>query len=89
MKRLANAAGMLTSSASAGRWARSLVTPFMDEFADAPAAYPEVNALTGPLRRVAAERGDLEHVHLWAGTGAHRIAERDAAVVLAALTPWE
>lgn len=82
-------AATAVTRAFTGRWARSLVTPFMDEFADAPAAYPEVNALTGPLRRVAAERGDLEHVHLWAGTGAHRIAERDAAVVLAALTPGE
>lgn len=71
-----------------GRWARGLETPFMDAFADAPAAYPEVNGLTGPLRAAAAARGDLEHVHLWAGTGAHRVLPLDAAQVLASLAPW-
>lgn len=80
-------AATAVTRAFTGRWARSLVTPFMAEFADAPAAYPEVNGLTGPLRKAAAARGDLEHVHLWAGTGAHRVAEQDAASVLAALDP--
>ncbi|MDO4239158.1 nitronate monooxygenase [Micrococcus sp.] len=80
-------AATAVTRAFTGRWARSIVTPFMAEFADAPAAYPEVNGLTGPLRKAAAARGDLEHVHLWAGTGAHRVVEQDAASVLAALDP--
>ena len=81
------AASTALTRANTGRWARGRVTPFMDEHHDAPAAYPEVNGLTGPLRRAAAEEGDLEHVHLWAGTGAHRVEEVGAAEVLASLAP--
>ena len=70
-----------------GRWARSLATAFMAEHPDAPAAYPEVNVLTTGLRAAAAAAGDLERVHLWAGTEAHRVREAPAADVLASLTP--
>lgn len=70
-----------------GRWARGLAVPFMEDFADAPAAYPEVNVLTGALRRAAAAAGDLDAVHLWAGTGAHRAREAPAAEVLRSLAP--
>ena len=70
-----------------GRWARSLATAFMAEHPDAPAAYPEVNVLTKGLRAAAAAVGDLERVHLWAGTEAHRVREAPAADVLASLTP--
>lgn len=70
-----------------GRWARGLTVPFMAEFADAPAAYPEVNVLTGALRKAAAAAGDLGAVHLWAGTGAHLAREVPAAEVLRSLAP--
>lgn len=70
-----------------GRWARGLTVPFMAEFADAPAAYPEVNVLTGALRRAAAAAMDLDAVHLWAGTGAHLAREVSAAEVLRSLAP--
>ena len=70
-----------------GRWARSLATAFMAEHPDAPAAYPEVNVLTKGLRAAAAAAGDLERVHLWAGTEAHRVREAPAADVLASLAP--
>lgn len=82
------AAATALTRAFTGRWARSLQTPFMEGFADAPAAYPEVNALTQPLRAAAAGRGDLDHVHLWAGTQAHRAAPVTAAQALASLAPW-
>jgi len=70
-----------------GRYARGLTVPFMAEFADAPAAYPEVNVLTGALRKAAAAAMDLDAVHLWAGTGAHRAREVPAAEVVRSLAP--
>ncbi|XNY99913.1 NAD(P)H-dependent flavin oxidoreductase [Micrococcus luteus] len=70
-----------------GRYARGLTVPFMSEFSDAPAAYPEVNVLTGALRKAAAAAMDLKSVHLWAGTGAHRAREVPAAEVLRTLAP--
>ena len=39
------------------------------------------------LRAAAAAAGDLERVHLWAGTEAHRVREAPAVDVLASLTP--
>ena len=80
--------GTAVTRAFTGRWARGLTVPFMADFADAPAAYPEVNVLTGILRRAAAAAGDLDAVHLWAGTGAHLAREMPAAEVLRTLAPW-
>jgi nitronate monooxygenase len=58
-----------------GRRARALVNRATAELpADAPAAYPEVHALTRPLRAAARAAGDAEELHLWAGQ-AHRLAE--------------
>lgn len=59
----------------------------MAGFADAPAAYPEVNVLTGPLRKAAAAAGELDAVHLWAGTGAHLTRQVPAAEVVRSLAP--
>lgn len=81
------AAATALTRAYSGRWARSLRTPFMDRHPDAPAAYPEVNALAGPIRTAATAAGDLSRVHLWAGVQAHRAREVPAAVVLAGLDP--
>ncbi len=47
------------------------------EHPDAPAAYPEVNNATRPLRAAAARAGDTAHMSLYAGTGFRR--SRDAA----------
>ncbi|MDO5633566.1 MAG: nitronate monooxygenase [Micrococcus sp.] len=70
-----------------GRWARGLRTRFMDEHADAPSAYPHLNALTGGLRRAAAAANDLHRVHLWAGTAAAQTQPERAADVVQALSP--
>lgn len=60
--------------AFSGRPARGLVNRFMREHGPyAPAAYPEVHHLTGPLRKAAARAGDAQGLHLWAGQG-HRLA---------------
>jgi nitronate monooxygenase len=54
--------------AFSGRTARGLVNRFMTEHGAAvPAAYPEVNKLTKPIRAAAAKAGDPEAMSLWAG----------------------
>lgn len=76
----------VTTRAFSGRWARGLRNAFIDEFgADAPAAYPAVNQLTGPIRRAAAAAGDPERLSLWAGTGWRSITTGPAASIIEAL----
>jgi nitronate monooxygenase len=54
--------------AFSGRRARGIVNGFLARnSAFAPSAYPNVNALTAPLRAAARERGDGEMINLWAG----------------------
>jgi nitronate monooxygenase len=55
--------------AFSGRWARGLVNQFMLRHTDAPAAYPQINNATRPLRAAAAARGDPEWMSLYAGQG--------------------
>jgi len=56
--------------AFSGRPARGLVNRFMTEHqAYAPACYPQVHRLVAPLRRAAAQAGDVDGMALWAGTG--------------------
>ncbi|MER6384496.1 nitronate monooxygenase [Streptomyces sp. NPDC001250] len=60
--------------AFSGRPARALVNRFVREHGPyAPAAYPEINHLTSPLRKAAAKAGDAQGLSLWAGQG-HRMA---------------
>ncbi|MET9076130.1 nitronate monooxygenase [Streptomyces sp. NPDC004232] len=60
--------------AFSGRPARVLVNRFVREHGPyAPAAYPEVNHLTSPLRKAAARAGDAQGMSLFAGQG-HRLA---------------
>lgn len=74
-----------------GRFARALVNGFVAEFdALAPPAYPHLHVLTGPVRKAAAESGDVEVPPLWAGSGwraADAYADRPAAEVVAEL--WD
>lgn len=71
--------------AFSGRWARGVVNRFQTEHDDAPAAYPEVNVLTGPLKSAAQKARDVEGVNLWAGSGVAQAQEKPAAEVLADL----
>lgn len=73
--------------AFSGRWARSLVNGFLTAHPDAPAAYPELNVLTGPLKKAAAAQGDPHGVSLWAGTGAARAQTGPASRILQSLAP--
>ena len=72
--------------AFSGRLARGIVNRFQAEHsADAPIAYPEVNALTRPLRAHGRKTGDADVINLWAGE-AHHLAEAiPAADVVAKL----
>ena len=55
--------------AFSGRPARGLVNQFVLDHADAPAAYPEINNATRPMRAAAAAKHDVERMSLWAGQG--------------------
>lgn len=78
--------GTRVTRAFSGRRARGLVNRFLAEHdGAAPAAYPQVHYLTGPLRAAAARAGDTGALHLWAGTGYRSAAPRPAAQIVAEL----
>ncbi|WP_326791714.1 nitronate monooxygenase [Streptomyces sp. NBC_00841] len=69
----------IVTRAFTGRPARALRNHFTDRFdAIAPAGYPALHHLTGPLRKAATAAGDTRLIHLWAGTG-HREARSEPA----------
>ena len=68
--------------AFSGRPARGLVNQFIRDHADAPAAYPEINNATRPLRAAAAARGDTERMSLWAGQGYRSATEEPAGQII-------
>ncbi len=68
--------------AFSGRRARSIVNGFLRAHADAPAAYPEINHLTRPLRAAAAAAGDPDHMSLYAGEGFRHAQERSAGEII-------
>jgi nitronate monooxygenase len=68
--------------AFSGRPARGLLNRFMEDHSDAPAAYPEINNATRPLRAKAAAAGDPERMSLWAGTAFRKATDRPAAEVI-------
>ncbi|GAA2995133.1 nitronate monooxygenase [Kitasatospora albolonga] len=82
-KALAGHPGPTTvTRAFTGRPARGLRNAFIDRYGPlAPTGYPEVHHLTAPLRAAATARGDLEAMHLWAGT-AHHLARTGPAEAL-------
>jgi nitronate monooxygenase len=73
--------------AFSGRPARGLVNRFMVDHPDAPLAYPEINNATRPLRAAAAQRGDVDRLSLWAGTGYRHSTVRSAAEIVEQLIP--
>jgi nitronate monooxygenase len=68
--------------AFSGRRARALVNAMVRDYPTAPAAYPEINGATRPLRAAAARAGDREHMSLYAGTGFARAEAGPAAAVV-------
>lgn len=79
--------GTAVTRAFSGRPARGLINRFMAEHADAPAAYPQINNLTRPLRSAAAAAGDAAGMSLWAGTGFRSVTDRPAGEIVEMLTP--
>lgn len=73
--------------AFSGRLARGLVNQFMLDHPDAPAAYPEINNATRPLRAAAARTGDVDRMSLWAGSGFKDAADRPAGEIIDRLCP--
>jgi nitronate monooxygenase len=73
--------------AFSGRWARGLVNDFIRRHPAAPAAYPEINNATRPLRAAAAARGDPENMSLWAGQGYRSATDRPAGEIIDRLCP--
>lgn len=73
--------------AFSGRWARGIANRFVRDHGDAPAAYPEINRATRPLRAAAAEKGDTERMSLWAGTRFFLASDRPAGELVDLLDP--
>ena len=71
--------------AFSGRRARAVVNAMVRGHRDAPAAYPEVNNATRPIRAAAAAVGDLGRMSLYAGTAFRRAEARPAGEVVAHL----
>jgi nitronate monooxygenase len=68
--------------AFSGRRARALVNAMVEEHRGAPAAYPEINNATRPLRAAAARANDPQHMSLYAGTAFRQAEARPAAEVV-------
>ncbi|MFG3298091.1 nitronate monooxygenase [Micromonospora chersina] len=77
----------VVTRAFTGRPARGLRNDFIDRHeAAAPLGYPALHHLTRPLRVAAAQAGDAERLHLWAGTGWRGARPAPAADILTDLT---
>ncbi|WP_228255151.1 NAD(P)H-dependent flavin oxidoreductase [Ornithinimicrobium avium] len=77
----------VTTRAFTGRVAGAVRNAFVDEMGPlAPSAFPVVGQVSSPVRRAAAEAGDVQGVHVWAGSGWRAIQERPAAEIVRELT---
>ena len=68
--------------AFSGRRARALRNAMLRDHPGAPAAYPEINNATRPLRAAAARPGDPQHMNLYAGTSFRQAEAQPAAEVV-------
>jgi nitronate monooxygenase len=59
----------------------------MRDHPDAPAAYPEINNATRPLRAAAAAASDPDGMSLWAGQAFPSATDRAAGEVVEFLSP--
>ena len=79
----------VVTRAFSGRFARGLENLFIRAHdAAAPAAYPELNQLTQPMRAAAARVGDVDHMALWAGTGYRDADDVPAGEIVALVQSW-
>jgi nitronate monooxygenase len=75
----------VVTRAFSGRPARALANQFTTEHAGAPAAYPEINNATRPLRAAAGAAGNTGRMSLYAGQGFRSASDRPAAEIIAQL----
>ena len=76
----------MMTRAFSGRYARSLTNGLATRYsAEAPAGYPQINQMTGPIRAAAAAAGDPQGVSLWAGAAWRGISAGPVADVVAGL----
>jgi len=68
--------------AFSGRRARALVNAMVRQHPAAPAAYPEINNATRPLRAAAARAGNADRMSLYAGTAFGQAEARPAAEIV-------
>lgn len=63
----------VVTRAFSGRPARAIVNAFIEQMSEPgapePLPFPVQNALTGPMRRAAAQQDDVDRLALWAGQG--------------------
>jgi nitronate monooxygenase len=71
--------------AFSGRPARALVNRFVRDHPGAPAAYPEINNATRPIRAAAAAAGDPDRMSLYAGLGFRSAADHPAGEIIEGL----
>lgn len=84
----ATATDTRTTRLFSGRPARGIVNRMMEQlqpFEDQVPAYPVQNALTGALRRAAAQAGNADYLSLWAGQGVAAVRPMPAAALVAKL----
>lgn len=77
----------VVTCAFSGRYARGLANEFTARFDPiAPLGYPDVNQLTGPLRKAAIAAADPHSTNLWAGTQWQKIGGGPARDIVTALS---
>ncbi len=68
--------------AFSGRRARALVNDMVRAHPGAPAAYPEINNATRPIRSAASQAGDVQRMSLYAGQAFRRAEARPAGEIV-------
>lgn len=73
-----------------GKQARGLVNDYLTQYAkydnDSLPAYPQLNAMTKPMRAEAGKQGNSEYLSLWAGQGVNQVQQQSVKDLLQRLT---
>lgn len=78
----------VVTAAFSGRYARGMVNNFVRSYDKiAPLGYPDVNQMTGPIKRASVAASDPQATNLWAGTGFATVRTGPAAEITASLAP--
>ncbi|WP_134773595.1 NAD(P)H-dependent flavin oxidoreductase [Ornithinimicrobium flavum] len=78
----------VTTRAFTGRVAGAVRNAWVEELEGlVPSAFPVVDQVTRPIRRAAAEAGDVHGIHVWAGSGWRAAQDRSAREIVRDLRP--